>query len=275
MSAPDPYVFGRVKRPDGFDNNNGYGVVGSKTVRAVSLNTAIRNLVLLTAGQSNMASVGPSAYTPTNGSVLDNLNVYNGLNYAATDPLLGSSYHNQLGSGGISLRVADLLVTNGKFDRVFIVPIAIGGTSISQWRSGGVLYGNVSAAMARLNAAGLIPGTTGLTFAFVWGQGEGDHGMAQATHQAGLGEVLSALTATGFNGRSFINKQTWNAGVTDANVRAAQAAVVNGTTIFAGADADTRNAADRQADNTHFNNAGMSAVATLVYNAMVASGAPY
>lgn len=275
MSAPDPYIFGRVKRTDGFDNNNGYGVVGSKSLRAVSLNTAVRNLVLLTAGQSNMASVGPSAYAPANGSVLDNLNVYNGLNYAAADPLLGSSYHDQLGSGGVSLRVADLLVTNGKFDRVFIVPIAVGGTSISQWRSGGALYGNIAAAMARLNAAGLIPGATGLTFAFVWGQGESDIGTAQATYQAGLGEVLSTLTATGFNGRAFINKQTWNAGTTDANVRAAQAAVVNNVTVFAGADADTLNAASRQADNIHYSDAGMASFATLIYNAMHASGVPY
>ena len=281
MSAPDSFLMGYNPRSDGFDNNRGYSVAGSKTVRAISLNTGIRNLVLITAGQSNLASVGPTAYTPTNAAVLDNFSVYSGLNYAAADPLLGSTFHPLLGSGvvggGVSLRLADLLVTNGKFDRVFIVPIAMGGTAISQWRSGGALYGNIAATMARLADRGLAPGTTGVTYAFVWGHGESDTTLAttQATYQAGLGEVLTTLFTTGFDGRAFINQQTWNAGTTSSAIRAAQAAVVNGTTIFAGADADTLDATKRQADNVHFNDTGMSDFATLMYNAMHASGAPY
>lgn len=277
ISAPDPYLFGYVARGDGVNNNQGYMDPSSKTVRSISLNTGIRNLVLLTSGQSNMASVAPTAYTPSNPTVLDNFNVFNGLNYAAADPMLGSTWHSTLGSGGVSLRVADLLVTNGKFDRVFIVPIASGGTSIAHHRIGGILHGNPTAAMARLNSKGLTPGTTGLTFAFLWGQGESDTtgATSQATYQAGLGEVLTALYATGFNGRSFINLQSWVSGSTSTNVRNAQAAVVNGTTIFAGADADSLTAASRQADNTHFNDAGMASLATLIYNAMHATGAPY
>jgi hypothetical protein len=90
-----------------------------------------------------------------------------------------------------------------------------------------------------------------------------------------LGQVTTALFATGFNGRAFINQQTWLAGVTNSGVRAAQAAVAIGSNIFLGANADSLNAANRQADNTHFNDTGMAALATLIYNAMHATGAPF
>lgn len=277
MSAPDPFVFGTVKRNDSFDNNQGYCVVGSKSSRSLTINGGVRNLVLITAGQSNMASAAPSTFSPSNGTVIDNFNVFNGLNYAAADPLLGSTFHNGLGNGGgVSLRVADLLITNGKFDRVIIVPIAIGGTGIADHRIGGKLYGNIAATMARLASRGITPGMTGVTFAYVWGQGESDNGAtSQVTYTAGMNEVLAALFATGFNGRAFVNKQTYISGAQDNNVRAAQVAVVNGTTIFAGADADALTGANRQADSTHFSDAGMSAFATAIYNAMHATGAPY
>jgi hypothetical protein len=171
--------------------------------------------------------------------------------------------------------VADLLVTNGKFDRVIIVPIAIGGTSVAMWGTGGVLASRVPAAMARLASRGITPGMTGVTFAFLWGQGESDRATSQAAYAASLGQVTTALFATGFNGRAFINSQTWLSGVTNANVVAAQAAAANSTTIFAGANADSLTAGSRQADNTHFSDAGMASFATLIYNAMHASGAPF
>lgn len=44
---------------------------------------------------------------------------------------------------------------------------------------------------------------------------------------------------------------------------------------WAGANADSLNATNRQTDNTHFNDTGMASLATLIYNAMHASGAPY
>ena len=58
-------------------------------------------------------------------------------------------------------------------------------------------------------------------------------------------------------------------------MQAAQVALANGTTVFAGGDLDTLNATNRQADNTHFNDTGAAAAATLIWNAMHASGSPY
>src|SRR5262245_16246844 len=105
--------------------------------------------------------------------------------YAAADPLLGTGMAFPGGGfspGGVSLRLADLLVSNSKFDRVIIVPVAIGGTSVAMWATGGVLSNCITAAMARLASRGIVPGMTNVTFAFVWGQGESDGGTSQAAY---------------------------------------------------------------------------------------------
>jgi hypothetical protein len=249
-------------------------------VRTRTINTAIKNLVLIVAGQSNCENVAPTAYTPTNGTVIDNFNVLNGQMYAGADPQLGCTNApsgSTFGAGNIAMRVADQLITNGKFDRVILVPLCSGGSSITFWDPSvsGTLSPNPVAAMARLAQAGYIPGGTGLTFGFLWMQGESDAGTSSAAYQASYNAMSAALIASGFNGRQFINKETWLSGVVNATTQAAQAALVNGTTKFTGADADSLNAANRQADNTHFNDAGMAALATLTYNAMHATGAPY
>ncbi len=84
------------------------------------------------------------------------------------------------------------------------------------------------------------------------------------------------MQGCGFTGRFFVSVETWNAGAVWAPVQAAQAAVVNnGAGIYAGANADSLDATNRVSDNIHFNNTGQANLATLIYNAMHASGAPY
>lgn len=283
INSLDPFPLGESLRSDQpYANNAGYQATGGKTKRSLTINTAIRNLVLIVAGQSNYTNVAPTAYVPTNASVLDNFNVYDGAVYAAADPLLGAGWaYTVLGGvgtnpspGNIGTRVGDLLITNGKFDRVILVPVAIGGTTASDWSTGS-MSNRIPTAMRRLLSRGIVPGTTNVTFAIIWGQGESDAGTSQVNYTSRMNTVIASAAAAGFSGRWFINKQTWIAGAVDANVQAAQVGLPNGSTVFAGADADSLNAANRYADNTHFNDAGMAALATLVYNAMHASGAPY
>lgn len=283
INSIDPFPLGESLRSDiAYASNAGYQATGGKTARSVEINTGIKNLVLIVAGQSNYQNVAPSAYTPTNASAIDNFNVYDGGMYAAADPLLGASWMGTtlggVGSnpspGNIGTRVADLLITNGKFDRVILVPVAVGGTSVDMWATG-IVSNRITTAMARLESRGITPGMTNVTFAVIWGQGESDSGTSQADYTSRLNTVISNAAAAGFSGRWFINKQTWLAGSTNATVQAAQDAIPNGSTIFAGANADSLNAMNRYADNTHFNDTGMAALATLVYNAMHASGAPY
>ncbi|SDK12360.1 hypothetical protein [Bradyrhizobium sp. Rc2d] len=45
--------------------------------------------------------------------------------------------------------------------------------------------------------------------------------------------------------------------------------------IFAGVNADSIGATGRLVENTHFSDTGQATLATLVYNAMHASGSPF
>jgi len=119
-------------------------------------------------------------------------------------------------------------------------------------------------------------GVRGVSFALIWGQGESDAlgGTSQAAYTTSLNQVIANAQACGMNGRIFITLESWNAGSTSANVRAAQAAVVTGA-VFQGGDMDTLNATNRQVDNTHLNDAGAPSMATLERNAMHASGPPF
>lgn len=282
-TMPDPYHLGEVLYANSiWGNNRGYSDTSAKTVRNTPINTAVRNLVLIVAGQSNRTSVVPSAYTPSNPTALDNLNIYDGMIYAAADPMLGCSYiEGGFGTpviGCVALRVADLFVTNGIFDRVIIVPVAVAATQIAQWDTNGVLENRIGAAVKRCIARGIVPGMTNVTFAIEWGQGEGDYATTQADYTAALLRVIANSQAAGFVGRWFVAKQSYANGSTFAQVVAAQVAVVNGTTVFQSADADSLVGANRAVyggDDTHFSDAGNAALATLIYNAMHASGSPY
>lgn len=282
-SLPDPYRTGEVTYANAIWNSNrGYSDVSAKTVRNTAINTSVRNLVLIVAGQSNRTSVAPSAYTPSNPTVIDNLNIYDGQIYAAADPMLGCSYiANGFGTpviGCVGLRVADLFITNGIFDRVILVPVAVAATQVSHWDTGGALENRIPAAVRRLAARGIVPGMTNVTFAIEWGQGEGDYATSQADYTAALNRVIANSLSAGFVGRWFVAKESYASGSTFPQIVAAQVAVVDNVTVFQSADADSLVGANRAtygSDDTHFSDTGNAALATLIYNAMHSSGTPY
>lgn len=231
-SAPDPFVIGELERPDTMNNNTGNRDTTGKTVRSKTINPAIRTLVLISAGQSNMMNLQPTSTVPVNGSVLDNFNVYDGQMYAAEDPLLGTTTATQGGSFGygcVASRIGDQLITNGKFDRVILVPISVGGTGVLAWSEGGVLNNRIIAAMNRLAYAGITPSTPGVTFAAIWAHGESDNvnGTAQETYATALLSWIATARAAGMSGRIFVNLETWFNG-SSAVIRAAQASVIGG-----------------------------------------------
>jgi hypothetical protein len=276
-SPPDPFILN-----DSIPIAQGtvpYRVTSGLTMRSQSFNPALKNLVLIGAGQSNATSLLPSAYTPASSSVIDVMNIYDGAFYGISGPLPGTPYPPSFGAGGNVLSMLAQNCITGGWDRVILVPIAIGGTTAADWATG-TLSSRIPVALRRLASRGYTVGATGLTFAISWWQGETDttNGTSQASYAASMATVLANAQAQGFTGsnsRLFVNRETWISGTVSAAVQAAQVALPNGTTIFAGGNIDSLNAANRVADNTHFNDAGAAAAATLVYNAMVASGAPY
>lgn len=279
----DPYATFYCVVPGAGINRN----TAATSLRATqSLSSAVRNLVLIWAGQSNMADIAPSLYTPANPTKIDDLNVCDGGVYAAVDPLVGTQAQGdgnaQLGNLGIKL--ADDLVVAGLFDRIVIVPAAQGGTAINDWAT---FPTNtiIPVALARLKARGMVPGTN-VTVIIAWGQGETDttNGTSQAAYTASMNSVISQVATAGFTGTWFVAKESWISGAGSALVTAAQAAVVTHPTVWAGPNIDALvgsvcgaglNQACRQADNTHLSDAGQVTAATAWQAALHLFGAPF
>lgn len=200
------------------------------------------NLIMITTGQSNMADVAPSAFSPVNASAIFQLNMYDGKIYPASDPLIGPQYAvgAPLGPGNPALRIADSIITNAYFQRVYIEATAIGNTQVSDWSSG-LNSSVIPIAVRRLNAKGIVCGTTNITCVIIWGQGENDCslGTPQGTYTAALNVVIAAAVAAGFTGHWYIANQSYNGTITCAAVTAGQTATVNGTSVRAGPNADS------------------------------------
>lgn len=259
QSNPDPYIVTEAAGAAGYRDINAKTLVTS---------TIISPCVLIIAGQSNVANNVTSVYTPSNTTVY-NLNLYDGAIYKAVDPLLGPSAPTTLGSGNFAGRLADKIINSGaNCQNVVLVPIGVDATTVAQWVS---TYSNrLTAAFARISARGMT------TTAILWGQGEQDHGTSQSSYTNSLTSLIGVSRSAGYNGPWFIAEETWAAGTIDSSVQAAQLAIVNHSSgIWAGPNADSLDATNRQSDNTHWNNTGSDAYAGLWQSALHAFGAPF
>lgn len=287
---------GGVTSPDPFSgcmiSNSSFNILPNtqtigKTLASSVIDTTKVNVVLIIAGQSLNANQAPSLYTPTNTGHVFNFNVEDGATYAAVDPLLGTSNGSVpplqgTGQGNFAGRLADALINAGTIQNVYLVTIAIGGSSSADWSTGPLGSGcsyrtRFAQTYNRLAARGIVPGLTNTTFAILWGQGEADNcGTSQATYTANLNTIIAASRSAGFTQGSvpwFVNTETWASGSVCAAVQAAQAAVVNHpNNIWAGYNLDGLNATFRQSDNTHLNDTGAATYATGMAAALHASG---
>lgn len=283
-AAPvDPFRLPPIAPQGGVVNLINANTNGLTPRASQALNPAVRNLIIVGAGQSNMAdSPQASAYSPANPTALDQFNINDGALYPAVDPLLGCSLNS--GGGNPLLRLGDNLVTAGLFDRVVLASVAIDGTAVVEWETG-TYSTRLPVIFKRLAAKGLIAGTN-VTVIVLWGQGETDttNGTSQAAYTSSLNNVIAATRAVGFAGTWFVAVQTYNIGSTSAGVAAAQGAVVNhGSNVWAGPNADaiigtTCGGLTCRPDNLHFGNNGMPIYVGSVSGwqfALHAFGAPF
>jgi len=241
------------------------------SVRSPVINPALKTLVLITTGQSMLATVSPSAFAPTNSSVVDQFNVFDGQIYSITGPVFGTTLFGS-NLGNVSVRLADKFIPI--FDRVIIVGLNIGSTSSAMWATGGIHSNRGPVAMRRLAARGITPATPGVTFGCLMAIGEQDliDGTSQAAMTANLISFMNIMTNAGFSGRFFITQESAK-GQTSNAIRSAQASLWNGTTVFNGGDFDSASIATY--DGSHPTDAGAATMATLAYNAIHSSGSPY
>lgn len=230
-----------------------------------------RTAVIVVIGQSLSVNQVPTPYVPTNTNI-DQLNIFDGKLYRAKDPLLGIN----VSGGSVTdlrgtwmLRMADKLIADGHFDRVILVPMAVGNTRADQWASettAPFLFNKINVVGLRLRDAGL-PCT-----AIMWGQGESDTsaGTSQASYTASMNKIIAEFNHAIPNCPILVAQESYYYGATSAAVLAAQAAVVNGTTVFAGENVDSIGSGGRY-DNTHLNETGADQRATLAVAALMAA----
>lgn len=228
-----------------------------------------RTAVIVFIGQSLSVNSVPVAYIPVNSNI-DQLNIWDGKLYKAKDPLLGINGGSDPGHQGTwLLRMADKLISDGVYDRVIIVPMAVGNTRVGQWSDPNLepyLFRRINTVGLRMRDAGL-PCT-----AIMWGQGESDTSAntSQASYAASLQKVIAEFNRAIPGCPVLVAQESYYYGNTNAGILAAQASVVNNTTVFAGENVELIPPSGRY-DNTHLNEAGADQRATLAVAALKAA----
>lgn len=283
VSAPDPFSnLGDSATAPGWNQTIANGVVIKAPQIYATDFTHIA--IIIIAGEGNIGTMNTDKFTTTNNhighiynwSVYDGGIYYNDNNSKVSDPWIGASAEctgnpEGCGTGGWTGYLAEAILDNCVwYTDVYIMPLAIYQSTIADWDTG-VLSNRLPIAVKRV-ASRLTVGDIYI----LWGQGESDHGTSQVDYQNALSSIITkakqAATDVGNIGTvwTFVAQQTYNAGVTDTNVRNAQAAVVDcnehGAAICAGPDADALNSTFRQSGNTYWNGFGVTNGASAYAN---------
>ncbi|WP_210184857.1 sialate O-acetylesterase [Bradyrhizobium icense] len=255
-SAPDPGTF--FNEWSYANQQIHFNVHKSKTARAITIANE-STLIMFVAGQSLALSIITDTFTPTNGSKIDNYCWYDGKNYVAANPLIGAGgdEHN------FNLKIADGLISNGKFARVILVPVALSGVTIQYYVSDA--YKEIVAAAKKLAAQGITTATPNVKFLVKWNQGESDtrDGTTQQQYTDRFSALYGLVSPHLPGAKWMVAKETRYIGTNSAAIQAAQMALVNGTTIFAGEDMDSIPDSSRNPDQTHLNATGGNSAATM------------
>ncbi len=230
-----------------------------------------RTAVLVIIGQSLSVNSLPTPYVPVN-QAIDQLNIYDGKLYKAKDPLLGINVSGgpvTAKRGTWMMRMADKLIADGHFDRVILVPMAVGNTRVGQWADPSqapYLFNIINTVGLRLRDAGL-PCT-----AIMWGQGESDTSAntSQASYASSLQKVIGEFKRAIPGCPMLIAQEAYYYGNTNAGILAAQASVVDDQTVFAGENVELIGPSGRY-DNTHLNDVGGQDRADLATAALVSA----
>jgi lysophospholipase L1-like esterase len=221
-------------------------------------------VVLVVLGQSNAASTNEAdGFIPRDG--VDNLNPADGLIYRARDPLLGASHGTPPMTASFATVLGDLLLKQGLAERVVLLDIAIGGSTIAAWAIGPLNY-RIAQAGRCLRALRLRP-----TF-ILQHIGESD---ASEPPSASLGQkflrfqrlVVRDFRRHGMNCPYFIagvaRMVDFNLPESQALIRGAQRAACDpASRVFPGPDTDVLGKEFR-ADVVHFNRKGRWAHAEM------------
>jgi hypothetical protein len=168
-----PYRWGvnfvrRILHPKTYHvDPNRFSFTNSRGRKLIALANVIGNpktAAFLVFGQSNVANESDANAIHIARAGVYNFNFLDGRLYEARDPLLGPT-----GNGSnVVTRLGDLLIENGDYENVVLIPIAHGGTSVADWSPGSAIHRRLAHAIERIKSAGIE-----LT-AIMWQQGEAE-----------------------------------------------------------------------------------------------------
>lgn len=209
-----------------------------------------RTLVLLISGQSNSANHGGQRYASQYGDQV--INYFDGKCYIAQSPLLGST-----GLEGDSWTLlGNLLIQQGKAERVVIASTGIAGSAVSQWEVGSPYQQMLQSSTQKLLTQYRVTH-------MLWHQGETDYGKrtSQEDYEKLFSGIADALRQQGMDAPIYVSQASqcwmdmhWRA---DNPVVMAQRALVNSEkNIRAGVNSDALMGALDRYDNCHFSGSG-------------------
>lgn len=231
--------------------------IGKKEINLSGINKT-KLMVALAFGQSNSANYGETRYDSTE-------NVYNfsrGKVYLAADPLVGAEGIN----GSVWTRLGDKLIKNNLFQNVIFVPIGVGGSTISQWSPGGVLYKRLINNIRHAKKSGLK--FTHL----LWHQGETDNNPLQTSkekYQYHFKRMLESIRKEGVDAPIYISIASISNHSYNINndISKAQRELINNRDRLPGPNTDTLGLNYRY-DGIHFSSQGLDKYANLWLNAL-------
>ncbi len=216
-----------------------------------------RTAVILAFGQSNIANEGDPSGRYTPGPGVYNFNFLNGRCYVAKCPLLGASGN----YSSFVTRLGDMFVLHGIYDRVLLVSIGYGGTSMADWAPRGRINYRLMSTLELLNRTGIE-----ITHA-IFQQGEAEGAQVNPDGAAWANDFNAMVRAVRLYGMEApIYVAQCSGSRPNEIIRAAQRSVVNlAMGIVAGPDTDTISLDDRL-DECHLSIAGLEKTAHLWFD---------
>ena len=217
--------------------------------------------VLVSFGQSNSAN--SAEYLVKSEEVPDVINWYKGKCYQAKSPLLGAT---NIYGEWISL-VGQKLVNKKVYDKVLIMSIGVGGSSIIAWQKGGVVYDRFVNRLTQLKKSYKIT-------EMLWHQGETDvYWMGKDQYIKSFLSMENSIRDIGIDAPIFISIATycWGNPDTFPNVIAEAQneipKIIKNT--FQGVNTDKLLKPEHRHDNCHFNEAGQRLASTSAANIII------
>ncbi len=220
-----------------------------------------RTAVLLLVGQSNAGNHAGQRFRSEHGQKV--VNFFDGRCYVAASPLLGSDGN----SGEYWTQLGNLLLDRGSFDQVVLTPVAVSGSEVSRWASGGDLNGTMIDTANKLQQRGYR------VTHVLWVQGEIDYvkGTDEKGYRDHFGSLVKSLRSHGVGAPVYVAVATKCLGASNGGTRLhsadnpvarAQLALPDpAANLVGGVDSDALLGDLDRYDDCHFSSSGEQKVA--------------